>query len=220
MNEHSHPGYGRRGNGAAGFCGVRSAPIYRAAYIDDTERYRYALSRWWGYVPPEPGRWPGRAAHERAHTGSVLGIMLNPSIANGEIDDPTIRRWTAFVKSWGCYTSFTIANLFAYRATQPASLLSADDPVGQQNDAWLERLIATHNKIVCAWGVGPNARGNKGWERFENRATDVEIMIRKAGKIPMCWGFTKSGHPRHPLYLKSNEPLLWMPVRGQGSRAA
>jgi hypothetical protein len=36
----------------------------------------------------------------------VMFIGLNPSIADGETDDPTIRRCKAFVRSWG-YGGFT-----------------------------------------------------------------------------------------------------------------
>jgi hypothetical protein len=177
--------------------------IYRAAFISDDALYRYALGRWW----------------MGTHGRSVLGILLNPSTADAETDDPTSTRFINFVQSWNFYNSLTMANLFAFRATDPDKLgmLDATGSVGGENDLWLSYLIS-HDRIVCAWGAGSSRWSPVMKSRFAVRAAMVEAMIRQAGKMPMCWGWTKGGHPKHPLYLKSDTPLIALPVRGKGGR--
>lgn len=67
--------------------------------ISDCGQYRYKLTRRWG-----DGEQKG------------LFIGLNPSIADAEIDDPTIRRCIGFSSRFGC-DELVVVNLFAYRAT-------------------------------------------------------------------------------------------------------
>lgn len=54
---------------------------------------------------------------------SCVFAMLNPSTADAEMDDPTIRRCVAFAKAWG-YDRMEVVNLFAWRATDPKEVLS------------------------------------------------------------------------------------------------
>ena len=65
--------------------------------------YRYSLTREWG---------SGLA---------VLFIGLNPSTADETLDDRTIRRCIAFARDWG-YARLHMANLFAFRATEPRDM--------------------------------------------------------------------------------------------------
>jgi hypothetical protein len=78
--------------------------------------------------------------------------MLNPSTADGRVDDPTIRRCIGCARKWG-YPSLTVRNLFPLRATDPCALLTADDPNGgERGDA---ELLSTRKAdlIVAAWGA-------------------------------------------------------------------
>lgn len=50
-------------------------------------------------------------------------IMLTPSTADADTDDPTIRRCIGFAKSSG-FGGLYVGNLFAYRSTQPIDYLS------------------------------------------------------------------------------------------------
>jgi len=149
-------------------------------------RYRYVLTRTWS--PADQG---------------ITWVMLNPSTATAEEDDPTIRRCIGFSQMWG-YGGMTIVNLFAYRATDPAELFRVDDPTGPMNHHHIERQIQRTSLVVAAWGAGHNAS-------FGGIAVDdpisVESFCHRAGVPLKCLGRTRSGAPRHPLYVKGTTPL-------------
>src|SRR5579885_3397338 len=107
------------------------------AIVSDCDKYRYLLTR-----PAEV---------ESPLRSSAVFVMLNPSTADATLDDPTIRRCRGFAKAWGC-NGLVVANLFAYRATNPKELKLADDPIGPDNDKILRELAKEHYDIVCAWG--------------------------------------------------------------------
>src|SRR5689334_16488446 len=77
--------------------------VRKAASISECGRYRYSLHRWWG-------------AGERLYF-----VMLNPSTADAEVDDPTIRRCMGFARTLG-FDGIGVVNLYAFRATKPADL--------------------------------------------------------------------------------------------------
>ena len=92
------------------------------AKISDCGQYRYMLKRIWEQGKP-----------------LVLFICLNPSTADVEQDDPTVRKCISLARDLG-YGGLIMANLFAFRATKPKDLKSARNPVGPENDAWLRKL--------------------------------------------------------------------------------
>jgi hypothetical protein len=123
--------------------------------------------------------------------------MLNPSTADALIDDPTIRRCMGFVQSWG-HSVLCVRNLFSFRATDPAALRRAADPVGPQGDANIMAAL-TADLVVAAWGAGGGLLGR-----------DRKVMALLAAKDLYCLKKTKGGHPQHPLYIKaSQEPVLY-----------
>lgn len=158
-----------------------------SAVISPCGLYRYKLTR-------EP--------HDLYTTrGAALFIMLNPSTADASLDDPTIRRCRGFAKEWDC-SGIVVANLYALRATNPTALWTSADPVGPDNNMWLAGLFREHDTIVCAWGANPKPE----------RVAQVRKMFRD-GTRPMCLGVTKSGAPRHPLYVRGDQPLIeWSPA--------
>lgn len=155
-----------------------------SAVISSCGQYRYLLSR-----PSEAGFLPER--------GTALWIMLNPSTADADIDDPTIRRCRSFSRLWGC-AGLTVANLYALRSTDPAALRHHIDPVGADNDATLQRVAAEYGDAICAWGANADP----------GRANAVTRMLREAGARLWCLGTTKAGAPRHPLYVAGTQELL------------
>lgn len=159
------------------------AEVFGDAQMSPCEQYRYILTRRWGV---------GRSA---------VFVMLNPSTADAATDDPTIRRCVSFARREGC-SGITVVNLYAFRATGPADMLKAGDPVGPANDVYLVGAINgaadSGSPVIAAWGANGNAI----------RARVVVNMAWEAGVELMCLGVTKGGSPRHPLYVRGDTPLV------------
>ncbi len=154
----------------------------READISECGRFRYTLLRRWAAGP-----------------SAVTWIMLNPSTADAEKDDPTIRRCMKFTERFG-YKEMVVVNLFALRATDPRELLVAEDPVGPENGAYVRKACDQAGLIVAAWG------GVK-YPHSDAVATISEV-ITGAGYELKCLGTTKEGQPRHPLRLRADTPLV------------
>lgn len=117
-------------------------------------------------------------------------IGLNPSTADEKEDDPTITRCIEFARSWG-YGGLCMANLFAFRATEPADMFAASNPIGPGNDEWLIRLAEGAGVVVAAWGNGGLHLG---------RSNDVKQLLTDLHGLKI----NKTGEPAHPLYLKAS----------------
>jgi hypothetical protein len=117
-------------------------------------------------------------------------VGLNPSTADEVTDDPTLTRCINFAKSWG-FGGVCMTNLFAYRATDPKDMKSQKDPIGAENDFWLNKLANDAGIVVAAWG-------NDG--SYLSRSNMVVEMLPNLHYLKM----NKSGEPAHPLYLKAD----------------
>lgn len=138
---------------------------------------------------------------------SLLFVMLNPSTANDVLDDPTIRRCRGFAAREKA-PLFQVVNLFALRATDPSDLAFAADPVGPRNDEMLRiAMAASAHRVVCAWGAHP----------FAQRRLGAFAKLHAEAGAPALWclGTTKAGAPRHPLYVKADQPLVPFAVPGE-----
>ncbi len=144
--------------------------MHRSAIISDCQRYRYVLERQWQPALP-----------------CVLFVALNPSTADGQNDDPTVRRCVGFARSWG-FGKLVLANLFALRSSNPCLLSIDADPIGPENDRWLAELSSRFDLTIAAWG----AHG-----ALLQRAAEVLPKLSNVHHL----GLTNAGHPRHPLYL-------------------
>jgi hypothetical protein len=152
------------------------------AHLSRCRKYRYALWRTWDNSLPR-----------------VMFIGLNPSTADEILDDPTLIRCQNFARSWG-YGGVCIGNLFAFRATQPADMLAASDPVGSRNNHWLKKLAAESGLVIGAWGNDGN---------FLQRSSKVRKMIPNLH----CLAMNKTGEPAHPLYQRSDVEPFPMSLR-------
>ncbi|KQI69909.1 hypothetical protein AN189_00385 [Loktanella sp. 3ANDIMAR09] len=146
------------------------------------DTYRYALRRVWGDAP------------------ALAFVMLNPSTATEAANDPTIARCEARARAGG-HGGLIIANLFAFRATDPRDLRAAAAPIGPDNDRLLLDMCRNAGLIVAGWGVhGVHL----------DRAATVRALLRDSGVRLHTLGLTKHGHPRHPLYVSyAIQPEPW-----------
>ena len=179
---------------------MRNSPshaVEQNAVISSCGKYRYLLTRQVGLG-------------DRTATF----IMLNPSTADASNDDPTVRRCIGLARQWGC-GRLVVANLFAIRATDPADMHKASDPVGPDNHDWVieavERAVTACNPVdrgpvICAWGTHGSYRDQ-----------DQTVLGWIAGICtPMALGITRDGHPKHPLYVPSAAKLAPLSGRGEG----
>lgn len=154
---------------------------FHSAKISSCGEYRYNLERRWS-------------------EGKLLTfVMLNPSTADASHDDPTIRRCMAFARREGA-SGIRVVNLFAFRATDPAQLDETSYPRGEENLAYLGIAIkaADRDPVICAWGAHRLA--------IDEGRSFVE-WAQDLGAYLMCLGRTKDGHPRHPLYVRGDQPF-------------
>src|SRR5262245_43759244 len=107
------------------------------AVISKCGQYRYDLWRVWDDAAP-----------------IMIFVMLNPSTADGETDDPTIRRCMGLARR-ECCGGIRVRNIFALRATNSGDLLKHPDPSGPLNEKYLRdaRVVGAQTRLIVAWGV-------------------------------------------------------------------
>lgn len=123
-------------------------------------------------------------------------VMLNPSTADENVDDPTIRRVVRFTQDHG-YAALVVVNLFAIRATNPRDLADPDlDIIGPANRDAIRSAAETADAVAYAWGGSiPKAA--------QAAAADMKRFLSLVFDDPLCLGTTAAGEPRHPLYVSA-----------------
>ncbi|MFJ1259995.1 DUF1643 domain-containing protein [Cupriavidus sp. CuC1] len=148
------------------------------AILSDCEQYRYRLWREWDRTQPALGF-----------------IMLNPSTADHQANDPTITRCLQRALA-GTYGRLELVNLFPLRPTNPDGLLSHPAPLGCEDAAngSIMDVLDRCSLVICAWGAHKAAPA---------RAAEVLRIIRMCGRGPLLYrlGLNQDGSPKHPLYI-------------------
>jgi hypothetical protein len=147
--------------------------ILRKAKFSNDKKHRYELSRHWDLSKSD-----------------ILFIMLNPSIANENIDDPTIKRLINFTKKFN-YGGFFVANLFTY-ITPYSKTLDTSSGLTKLNLKTIKNFVNKAEEVVYAWG---------------NSIKEPE-ELKNLVENPKCFGRNLNGTPKHPLYLPSNSKLI------------
>lgn len=160
--------------------------MQKDAILDDERKYRYVLKRQWG----------------SSQDNFINFILLNPSTADENIDDPTIRACIAFAQNWR-YDGMWVTNLFALRATKPSVLKKAKDPMGELNDFYIKKYAKRSKTVVFAWGNHGN---------FLDRSKQVQHLLSHITK-PNCLQILKNGNPKHPLYVNRNTKMMRFNLR-------
>jgi len=160
-----------------------------SAVISPDGQYRYRLER-----------------HGLTGAGAVAWIMVNPSTADAEADDATIRKVVGFSERLGAGW-IIVGNVFAYRATDVKRLAGVEDPHGPENDRHLREIMGDAATVIVGWG--PTAKLPK---LLRHRYMRVVRIAAEIGRPLMCFGTAQDGHPRHPLMLAYDTPLVpWSP---------
>lgn len=190
--------------------GHRAMPGYlkSGAELSLDAAYRWHLWRVWDWALP-----------------SATFVMLNPSTANADVDDNTIRRCVRFAQDWG-FGRLDVFNLYALRSRDPRTLWRHPNPVGRENDDRLVAYVrgndfgpyvranrgdphrppsgpAQYGIVVCAWGAhGARQRRDIALCRRLNAAG---VLTHRIGPP------NRNGTPQHPLYLpKTLVPQLFL----------
>jgi hypothetical protein len=155
-----------------------------ATFSDDAV-YRYLL---WRRISDSPRK--------------LLFVMMNPSTATETLPDPTITRCAGFAARDG-FGMFSVVNLWAYRATDPALLRFAADRIGPDNADHIREAVREHETIVCAWGA--QVRKVPGWQV---RVGGVLTLLRAHQHTLYCLGRCRDRKiPRHPLMVRADQPM-------------
>ena len=135
-----------------------------SATADISGDYRYSLTRVWDEALP-----------------TITFVLLNPSTADAQQLDPTLRRCVSFAKREG-YGGMVILNLYAFRTKSPKLMKAAADPVGPENDRVLAGATGT---VVAGWG----------------NIADPERVAQAVALLPPlhALGINEGGQPTHPL---------------------
>lgn len=141
----------------------------KGAEFSPCGNYRYKLWRIWDDSKP-----------------LAMCIGLNPSTANHEKNDTTIRYLIQMLTVLG-YGGFYMTNLFTIISSKPDVLLTSADPLGE-NDAKLDEVMALCEDVIFCWG---------NFKQAKERIKAVEPRFRKA----KCFGFNANGTPFHPLAM-------------------
>ncbi|MAV22282.1 MAG: hypothetical protein CMC27_03130 [Flavobacteriaceae bacterium] len=147
--------------------------ILRKAKFSIDKKHRYELSRHWDLSKSD-----------------ILFIMLNPSIANEDIDDPTIKRLISFTREFK-HGGFFVANLFTY-ITPYSKTLDTSIGLTKLNLKTIKNLVNKVDEVIYAWG---------------NSIKEPQ-ELKNLVKNPKCFGKNLNGTPKHPLYLSSNSKLI------------
>jgi len=156
---------------------IRNA-VFSDPDFPERSLYRYTLERRWNDWGP-----------------SLLWILLNPSTADAQTDDPTNRRGINFSRDWG-YGACVFVNLFAYRTPKPKLMKGAINPIGPANDAHIWDQTEKCDDIIVAWGVNG---------AYLNRHSEILHLLRNHELL--CLGTTQRGYPKHPLFLRADTDL-------------
>ena len=161
--------------------------VFRIAEFSDCMLYRNSLRIIWDLT-----------------RNPKMFVGLNPSTADQDQDDPTVRRCIDYAKRWGC-GGLVMANACSYRATDPKVMLSFTGyPIGPENTIEYLKLLAAFcaGRPIAAWGKNLlKVHGGKG-----QRVNRHDLLIRAIEFD--CLRVNKDGTPAHPLYL----PATLMPA--------
>lgn len=164
------------------------------AAFSPCRRYRYIL---WRRFNPKP------------NPSLCCFVMLNPSTADENENDPTVERCERRARAMG-YDGLVVLNCYAIRGTNPKILRQVQEPIGIENDLMIRMTAATAGIVICAWGQHA---------KYLGRGAAVEKILRDVRQPIYKLKLSKCGtYPVHPLYQPyALQPTEWAPRDATGS---
>lgn len=156
------------------------------ATFDVSHKFRYKLWRIWDSERPK-----------------ITFIGLNPSTADQDTNDPTMRRLINFC-SRNNYGGLYMTNLFSVIATDSKELKQLTNPVdypeikNTKTIYTIQDCAKLSDKVVFCWG------------RSKYHPSMINHCLKIIETFPdaYCFGFNSDGSPKHPLYLKNEYMVL------------
>jgi len=168
---------------------IATKALESTAEFSECKKHRYDLVR-----------------HFESGHGILNFILLNPSTATAQFNDPTIARCENYTLRH-TYKTLVITNLFSWRDTSPKNMMASGKAGGTVNGdpKNIDRIIehaCNAKTVICGWG-------NHG--QFQERSMQVTSTLHKANIRLFFLECNKSGEPKHPLYIAANrsaKPML------------
>lgn len=161
--------------------GVKAGAVFGGAVGGIAGCYRYTLD------------WHRADLLKPKTVGTVMFLMMNPSVASHDSADRTVLKCWRYAQAWG-FDRMLVGNSAAYRATDQKRLVEVPDPVGPDNAWWLRSMADRADTIVVAHGK-PHVSAAR---RFGPEAVSI---LRAAGHPLHVLRLLADGTPEHPLYL-------------------
>ena len=158
------------------------------------------------YHPEEIGDENSRfALYQTGGKRNLFVIGLNPSTANKEHGDPTMKKVLGFARHNG-YDGYVMMNVYPQRATNPDDLhQTCDVALHQKNLSVIQHLLGDETGLEFLFAFGDNIAKRDYLLSCLKDIIDViepHIGIIKKYATMQIGEPTKKGFPRHPLYEK------------------
>lgn len=126
---------------------------------------------------------------------------VNPSTADADLDDATVRKWIGFATRLG-FGGFVAWNNFDYRSTDVKQLGKVGEPISDVNDMAITLALQKCEKNFAGWGSETKVPA-----RLRYRFREVERLAKSLGVSLYCIGKTNAGNPRHALMTAYSTPV-------------
>lgn len=162
----------------------------------------YDISQWL-YVPNTYSEY--RYILGTRGSNPLICIGINPSTAAPNALDPTLKSVERIAHANG-YDSFLMFNVYAQRATRPDDMEPACNALLHEENRKAFRYLLSLSPAPAVWAAWGNIIEKRDYlmDCMRDFALDGQAVGAKwftAGPL------LKSGHPHHPLYLKSTTAL-------------
>ena len=136
----------------------------------------------------------------------LICMGINPSTAAPDALDPTLQSAQRIALANG-YDSFLMFNVYAPRATCPDDMEPEMNPELHRENLEAFAYLLSLSQQPAVWAAWGNIIDKRAY--LPPCIRDLYALGQQAGAVWYTAGPPlKSGHPHHPLYLKSDTPLL------------